>query len=182
LKLYELGPRMKLKLIKIEEGLCRGNVVFHSLINKSKAEIKKQLDSLKSKRELKEKRKREQEENIKKKQEKIQEQTKDKTNQNEEDGEELVSDVEGAEVDETQVAPKKTELKKPNAKSLKVRPAGISKGLWKKEMKVRADPKASLKKERRGARKAKEEGGIVLGKKRTKTATSHARNTSTFKN
>lgn len=30
LRLHELGPRMKLKLIKIEEGLCRGNVVFHA--------------------------------------------------------------------------------------------------------------------------------------------------------
>lgn len=48
---------MKLKLVKIEEGLCRGNVNFHAYINKSKAEIKQQLDSLKSKRELKEKRK-----------------------------------------------------------------------------------------------------------------------------
>lgn len=30
LKLHELGPRMKLKLVKIEEGFCRGNVVFHA--------------------------------------------------------------------------------------------------------------------------------------------------------
>jgi ribosome biogenesis protein SSF1/2 len=61
---------MKLKLIKIEEGFCRGNVTFHSLINMTKAEIKKQQDALKSKRELKEKRKKEQEENVRKKQEK----------------------------------------------------------------------------------------------------------------
>lgn len=57
IKLHELGPRMKLNLIKIEEGFCRGNVVYHSLINMSKGDIKKQQDSLKSKRELKEKRK-----------------------------------------------------------------------------------------------------------------------------
>ena len=59
IKLHELGPRLKLRLLKIEEGLCRGNVVFHALVNKSKAEIKKQQDSLKNKRELKERRKKE---------------------------------------------------------------------------------------------------------------------------
>lgn len=58
IKLHELGPRLRLKLMKIEEGFCKGNVVYHAIINKSKAEIKKSLDELKNKRELKEKRKR----------------------------------------------------------------------------------------------------------------------------
>ena len=71
IRLHELGPRLKMKLIKIEEGLCRGNVVFHALKRKSPAEVRKQLDSLKNKRELKEKRKRIQEENVKRKQEKL---------------------------------------------------------------------------------------------------------------
>ncbi len=48
-----MGPRLRLRLHKIEEGLCRGNVVHHSLINKSKGEIKQQMDELKKKRELK---------------------------------------------------------------------------------------------------------------------------------
>jgi ribosome biogenesis protein SSF1/2 len=30
IRLHELGPRLQLRLIKIEEGLCRGNVVFHA--------------------------------------------------------------------------------------------------------------------------------------------------------
>jgi len=42
IKLHELGPRMKMKLIKIEEGFCRSNVTYHSLINLSKGDIKKQ--------------------------------------------------------------------------------------------------------------------------------------------
>lgn len=50
---------MKLSLVKIEEGICRGNVVHHEYIKKSPAEIKKQLDAVKNKRDLKEKRKRE---------------------------------------------------------------------------------------------------------------------------
>lgn len=29
IKLHELGPRMRLNLVKIEENFCRGNVVFH---------------------------------------------------------------------------------------------------------------------------------------------------------
>jgi ribosome biogenesis protein SSF1/2 len=58
IKLHELGPRLKLKLIKIEEGICRGNVVFHSYVKKSKGEIKMQMDELKKKRELKAERKR----------------------------------------------------------------------------------------------------------------------------
>jgi ribosome biogenesis protein SSF1/2 len=40
IKLHELGPRLRLKLVKIEEGLCRGNVVYHAYVNKSKKEIK----------------------------------------------------------------------------------------------------------------------------------------------
>jgi len=58
IKLHEIGPRLKLKLHKIQEGLCRGNVVMHSLVSKSKGEIKKQMDDLKKKRELKAERKR----------------------------------------------------------------------------------------------------------------------------
>ena len=30
IRLHELGPRLKLKLIKVEDGICRGNVVFHA--------------------------------------------------------------------------------------------------------------------------------------------------------
>jgi ribosome biogenesis protein SSF1/2 len=68
LKLHELGPRLRLKLVKIEEGLCRGNVVFHAFVKKSKKEIKTQMDSLKNKRDLKAERKKVQDENVKKKQ------------------------------------------------------------------------------------------------------------------
>ena len=69
IKLHELGPRLRLKLVKIEEGVCRGNVVFHSFVAKSKKEIKEQMDDLKKKRELKAERKKIQDENVKKKQE-----------------------------------------------------------------------------------------------------------------
>lgn len=35
IRLSELGPRVKLHLLKIEEGLCRGNVIFHAHQNKT---------------------------------------------------------------------------------------------------------------------------------------------------
>jgi ribosome biogenesis protein SSF1/2 len=64
IRLHEIGPRMTLKLIKIEEGHCKGNVVYHRYIQLSSQEIKKQSDGIKSKRELKESRKSEQEANV----------------------------------------------------------------------------------------------------------------------
>jgi ribosome biogenesis protein SSF1/2 len=57
IRLHELGPRLKLSLIKIVEGFCRGNVVYHALQTRTPAEIRQQIDSIKSKKELKEKRK-----------------------------------------------------------------------------------------------------------------------------
>lgn len=71
IRLHELGPRLKLRLIKIVEGFCRGNVVYHAHQTRTPAEVRKQIDSIKSARELKEKRKRIQEENVKRKQEKL---------------------------------------------------------------------------------------------------------------
>ena len=39
-RLEELGPRMTLELVKVQEGLMKGNVVYHRYIHKSKQEIK----------------------------------------------------------------------------------------------------------------------------------------------
>merc|ERR1712000_8536 len=39
-KLVELGPRMRLRLTKVEEGLCSGKVMWHEYIHKNKEEIK----------------------------------------------------------------------------------------------------------------------------------------------
>jgi ribosome biogenesis protein SSF1/2 len=40
IRLSEIGPRLKLKLIKIEEGVCEGPVLFHELVKGSEEEIK----------------------------------------------------------------------------------------------------------------------------------------------
>eukprot|EP01135_Chromosphaera_perkinsii_P000752 Nk52_evm40s151 gene=Nk52_evmTU40s151 len=66
-KLQELGPRMNLKLLKIEDGFCDGNVLFHSYIEKSAEKVMETEKERKKKALLKEQRKRIQEENIKRK-------------------------------------------------------------------------------------------------------------------
>lgn len=63
-KLVELGPRMKLRLTKVEEGLCGGKVLWHEYINKSKEEVK-ELEKLWEKRKQeKEARRQQQRENV----------------------------------------------------------------------------------------------------------------------
>lgn len=70
-KLVELGPRMKLRLIKVEEGLCGGRVMWHDFMKKSEDEVKEMDETWDRRRKEKEQRKKEQKENIeRKKQEK----------------------------------------------------------------------------------------------------------------
>lgn len=70
-KLVELGPRMKLRLVKVEEGLCEGKVMWHDYIEKSAEEEKTMEKNWDQRKKLKEQRKKEQKENVeKKKQEK----------------------------------------------------------------------------------------------------------------
>lgn len=103
IRLHELGPRLKLRLIKIEEGVCRGNIVYHAFQSRTPAEVKKQLDSMKNKRDLKEKRKSQQEENVRKKQEKKEaEAGEDGKEEKKGDGEESGAEGAAAEVDENQ--------------------------------------------------------------------------------
>lgn len=67
IKLFELGPRMDLKLIKIQDGLCGGEVIHHSFVEKTaseKVDLKKRKDKA---RIEKTKRREEQERNVKKK-------------------------------------------------------------------------------------------------------------------
>jgi ribosome biogenesis protein SSF1/2 len=69
IKLVELGPRLRLELRKIEEGLCEGKTLYHSYIAKTPSEIK-QLEKRHNEMEaLRAKRRKEQEENVRRKQE-----------------------------------------------------------------------------------------------------------------
>ena len=68
LKLIELGPRLRLKLYKVERGLAGGDVMYHAYVHKTPSEIaalKKRKDDEVA---LKKRRREEQEANVAKKQ------------------------------------------------------------------------------------------------------------------
>lgn len=48
-KMTELGPRIKLRLTKVEDGLCGGKVLWHEFISKSSEEVK-EMDEVWEKR------------------------------------------------------------------------------------------------------------------------------------
>lgn len=98
IKLVELGPRMNLRLVKVEEGLCEGRVMWNEFVSKSKAEEKELDEKWQEKRKLREERKRQQKENVEKKK-KMRETTKTNTAEN---GETRESDEESLDTDEVE--------------------------------------------------------------------------------
>merc|ERR550519_1272760 len=66
-RLVELGPRMTLRLVKVEEGLLDGEVLHHEFIEKTDEEKKVIKEKREKAKREKEKRKRDQETNVKKK-------------------------------------------------------------------------------------------------------------------
>ncbi|XP_075062952.1 suppressor of SWI4 1 homolog [Mixophyes fleayi] len=67
-RLTEIGPRMTLQLVKIEEGLSDGKVLYHSFIQKTEEEIKAMLERREKKLKQKRERKKKQELNVQQKQ------------------------------------------------------------------------------------------------------------------
>ncbi len=68
-RLVELGPRMTLEPIKVEEGLLEGEVLYHKLVAKTDEEKKTIRATREKRRRARESRRKEQEANVKKKQE-----------------------------------------------------------------------------------------------------------------
>ena len=66
-KLVELGPRMSLRLVKIEEGLLDGEILHHEFVQKTDEEKKEIRDNRERRKREKEKRRKEQEKNVRKK-------------------------------------------------------------------------------------------------------------------
>ena len=67
LKLVELGPRMTLKLIKVERGLCAGDVMYHALIQKTPEEARELKQRKEKEAQLKIQRRLEQDRNVERK-------------------------------------------------------------------------------------------------------------------
>ncbi|KAK4941645.1 rRNA-binding ribosome biosynthesis protein [Elasticomyces elasticus] len=66
-RLQELGPRMTLRLTKVEEGVCGGKVMWHEYIHKTKEEQKAQEKVWGARKREREERRRVQKENVEKK-------------------------------------------------------------------------------------------------------------------
>merc|ERR1712141_382927 len=69
-RLVELGPRMTMKLVKIEEGMHDGDVLYHRWVEKTDEEKREIKIAREKRKKEKEKRKREQDKNVKKKKKK----------------------------------------------------------------------------------------------------------------
>ncbi|KAM4888696.1 suppressor of SWI4 1 homolog [Thomomys bottae] len=68
-RLTEIGPRMTLKLIKIQEGVGAGNVLFHSFVHKTEEELQAILAAKEEKLRLKAQRQDQQAQNVQRKRE-----------------------------------------------------------------------------------------------------------------
>ncbi|KAF2178800.1 Brix-domain-containing protein [Zopfia rhizophila CBS 207.26] len=66
-KLIEMGPRMRLRLTKVEEDVCSGKVMWHEFVSKSKEEVKEMDEMWDKRKKEKEERRRIQKENIERK-------------------------------------------------------------------------------------------------------------------
>lgn len=105
IKLHELGPRLRLRLTKVEEGMCAGRVMWHQYIHKSAQEVK-QMDKVHEERRVeKERRRAEQKANVERKKKERGVDSKDGEDEEGLSDDEMLSDDdddvwEGAEVDE----------------------------------------------------------------------------------
>jgi ribosome biogenesis protein SSF1/2 len=67
IRLSEVGPRLELEIIKVEEGLCGGKVLYHRYVKKTAAEAAAQETEAETKKREKEKRRKEQDANVQRK-------------------------------------------------------------------------------------------------------------------
>ena len=58
--LLQIGPRLELEVVKVEEGLCDGKVLYHGYVKKTPGEASHQQSEKQKERELKEKRRKQQ--------------------------------------------------------------------------------------------------------------------------
>lgn len=68
-KLVEVGPRLKLSLLKVEDGLCQGKTLFHAHESRTAKEAAKLENKHRQRDALRDQRRKQQEENVRKKRE-----------------------------------------------------------------------------------------------------------------
>lgn len=84
LKLVELGPRIRIKLTKVERGLASGDVMYHAYIKKDPEEARAIKERIEQEAALKKRRREEQEENVRRKKALVQEKLERKKKRREE--------------------------------------------------------------------------------------------------
>eukprot|EP00586_Coscinodiscus_wailesii_P022074 CAMPEP_0172502148 /NCGR_PEP_ID=MMETSP1066-20121228/157091_1 /TAXON_ID=671091 /ORGANISM="Coscinodiscus wailesii, Strain CCMP2513" /LENGTH=409 /DNA_ID=CAMNT_0013277301 /DNA_START=15 /DNA_END=1244 /DNA_ORIENTATION=+ len=91
LKLVELGPRMRLKLVKVERGLGEGDVMYHAFVHKTEKE-KQELKERIEKRELEKRRRREEQDRNVERKLKAQEEKKERKKKRQEERAKMAMD------------------------------------------------------------------------------------------
>jgi len=123
IKLNEIGPRLNLDLIKIEEGFFKGNIAFHKIVKKSKKEILEKAKILKEKRLEKKKRREEQEKNVQKKEQlrvsKLTDEEREKEQEKKQKKERMLARKREMEAEVKKEAEKQTTINKREMKHLK---------------------------------------------------------------
>mmetsp|Transcript_34876 Transcript_34876/g.91792 ORF Transcript_34876/g.91792 Transcript_34876/m.91792 type:complete len:442 (+) Transcript_34876:101-1426(+) len=64
IKLQEIGPRITLSLLKVEEGLCEGATLYHSLVSKTEEEEAANAERIEARAAQREERRKEQQVNV----------------------------------------------------------------------------------------------------------------------
>jgi ribosome biogenesis protein SSF1/2 len=95
-KLIELGPRLKLRLTKVEEDICSGKVMWHEFVTKTKEEVQVMDEVWEKRNQEKAERRRIQRENIEKKRK----ERGEKGEGEEDDGDEEMEDYDEYDMDD----------------------------------------------------------------------------------
>jgi ribosome biogenesis protein SSF1/2 len=94
LKLVELGPRLRMRLMKVEKELGSGEVMYHAYVTKTESEVKAKEAEIKAAAELKKRRREEQEANVARKTAARDEKRQAKKRRQEEKGKEVLDSIE----------------------------------------------------------------------------------------
>lgn len=78
IKLHEVGPRLSLSLLKVEEGLCDGATLYHSLVSKTEGEAAETAARIEARAKLKADRRAAQQANVDRKKAALEEKAKGK--------------------------------------------------------------------------------------------------------
>ncbi|KAJ2682899.1 rRNA-binding ribosome biosynthesis protein [Coemansia spiralis] len=123
IRLLELGPRMELRLMKIEGGLCEGDILYHNYLHKTKSQLEKEARMRQIKLTRQARRRQEQEQNVERKKKvksrKVNTAKNEKTSDDDRDNDDEYDSMSGADSD---AAPSDNSDVEPEAKIVLPKP------------------------------------------------------------